>query len=62
METRAIDYRIRYDDRTVLVMPFSESLAVGDTWKDSVAQWRVVRMGAPVPEEPVDVWVEPVRE
>jgi hypothetical protein len=62
VETKPLEYRIRYDDGTMLVLPFSEPLAVGDEWRDSIARWRVIRLGSSVPEEPVDVWVEPVTD
>jgi hypothetical protein len=62
MEAKTVEYRVRYSDGAVLVMPFSRPLEIGHTWKDGVATWRVVRMGAAVPGEPVDVWVEPVRD
>jgi hypothetical protein len=60
--SKPLEYRIYYDDGTVFVLPFSEPLAVGDEWKDSIARWRVIRVGSSVPGEPVEVWVEPVRD
>jgi hypothetical protein len=57
-----ITYAIHYDDGSSLVMPFSEPLSVGDVWRDTTARWTIVRMGVAVPGEPVDVWVEPVRD
>jgi hypothetical protein len=62
VETKPPEYRVRYDDGTVLVLPFPERLAAGDEWKDSIARWRVIRVGASVAGQPVDVWVEPVRD
>jgi hypothetical protein len=62
VERKTLEYRIHYDDGTVLVLPFSEPLAAGEEWKDSIARWRVIRVGSSVRGEPVDVWVEPVRD
>jgi hypothetical protein len=33
-----------------------------DTWRDTIAEWKVVRVGEAEPGEPVDVWVEPVQD
>jgi hypothetical protein len=57
-----IDYCVHYEDGSSLTMPFSRQLDVGDTWRDTVAEWRVVRISAAESGEPVDIWVEPVRE
>jgi hypothetical protein len=55
-------YTIHYEEGGSLEMPFSRELHVGDTWKDTVAEWKVVRIAAGVSGEAVDVWVEPVRD
>jgi hypothetical protein len=57
---RRADYRIRYDDGTMLTFPFSRRLVVGDMWKDSLALWRVVRVDSARPGDPIDVWVKPI--
>jgi hypothetical protein len=41
-------------------MPFSRQLNVGDTWQDTIAEWKVVRIGSAAPGKLVEVWVEPV--
>lgn len=55
-------YTVHYEDGSSLTMPFSRELSVGDTWRDTVAEWKVVRVGAAAPGGAVDVWVEPVRD
>jgi hypothetical protein len=55
-------YTVHYDNGSSLTMPSSRELAVGDTWRDTIAEWKAIRMGTPTPDAAVDVWVEPVRD
>jgi hypothetical protein len=50
------------EDGNSLTMPFSRLPEVGDTWPDTIAEWKVVRVGAAQPGKPVDAWDEPVWE
>jgi hypothetical protein len=60
--TDTIEYHVHCEDGSSLTMPFSRELNVGDTWRDTVAEWKVVRVRAAAPGEAVDVWVELVRD
>ena len=55
-------YTIHYEDGGSLEMPFSRELHVGDTWRDTVAEWKVTKVGTAAPGEAVDIWVEPVHD
>ena len=41
--TETASYTAHYDGSS-LTMPFSRRLEVGDTWKDTLGEWRVVRL------------------